>query len=312
MQLRTVSLVSASRLLLAALRLAGSPSRRDRRRPAGRHRRRAGRSPARRAVTEARTGDGGVGQPDREPGRPGHPAAGRQRGGRGGGGRLRAGRGAPRGRQHRRRRLHGHPPGATATVQTLDYRETAPAPRHPRHVPRLARRADRPERHRPPRRRGAGRGGRAGRGAPPVRAAAVRSGDRAGHPPGARRLRGGRVPQPVDRAATARGWRASRPRARSFLPDGEPPRRARCCAQPDLAATLEAIRDRGADGFYRGPGGRPDRGRDGARRRPHHARRTSRATRPIWRDPIAHHAIAATRSTRCRRPRPAASRWARS
>ena len=38
----------------------------------------------------------------------------------------------------------------------------------------------------------------------------------------------------------------------SFLPDGAPPAPGSTLRQPDLAATLEAIRDRGADGFYRG------------------------------------------------------------
>jgi gamma-glutamyltranspeptidase/glutathione hydrolase len=37
-----------------------------------------------------------------------------------------------------------------------------------------------------------------------------------------------------------------------FLPDGAPPAAGSTLRQPDLARTLEAIRDRGADGFYRG------------------------------------------------------------
>jgi gamma-glutamyltranspeptidase/glutathione hydrolase len=39
----------------------------------------------------------------------------------------------------------------------------------------------------------------------------------------------------------------------SFLPGGAPPARGSLLRQPDLARTLEAVRDRGADGFYRGP-----------------------------------------------------------
>ena len=39
----------------------------------------------------------------------------------------------------------------------------------------------------------------------------------------------------------------------SFLPEGAPPAAGTVWRQPDLATTLEAIRDRGADGFYRGP-----------------------------------------------------------
>ncbi len=38
----------------------------------------------------------------------------------------------------------------------------------------------------------------------------------------------------------------------SFLPDGAPPAAGTVLRQPDLAATLEAIRERGADGFYQG------------------------------------------------------------
>ncbi|MBM4188627.1 MAG: gamma-glutamyltransferase [Gemmatimonadetes bacterium] len=41
--------------------------------------------------------------------------------------------------------------------------------------------------------------------------------------------------------------------AKQFLPDGRPPAPGSVLVQRDLAATLEAIRDRGAAGFYRGP-----------------------------------------------------------
>ncbi len=40
--------------------------------------------------------------------------------------------------------------------------------------------------------------------------------------------------------------------ARTFLPGGAPPLPGARFVQPELAATLEAIRDRGEDGFYRG------------------------------------------------------------
>jgi gamma-glutamyltranspeptidase/glutathione hydrolase len=43
------------------------------------------------------------------------------------------------------------------------------------------------------------------------------------------------------------------PTARIFLPGGAPPAPGVVFRQPDLARTLEAIRDRGEDGFYRGP-----------------------------------------------------------
>ena len=39
----------------------------------------------------------------------------------------------------------------------------------------------------------------------------------------------------------------------SFLPDGAPPVAGTVLRQPDLAVTLEAIREHGADGFYHGP-----------------------------------------------------------
>ncbi len=42
------------------------------------------------------------------------------------------------------------------------------------------------------------------------------------------------------------------PTARIFLPGGAPPVPGTLFKQPDLARTLEAIRDRGEDGFYRG------------------------------------------------------------
>ncbi len=54
----------------------------------------------------------------------------------------------------------------------------------------------------------------------------------------------------------------------SFLPGGAPPAAGTMLRQPDLATTLEAIRERGADGFYQGAGGGSDRRGDGARRRP--------------------------------------------
>lgn len=40
--------------------------------------------------------------------------------------------------------------------------------------------------------------------------------------------------------------------AAQYLPGGRPPAEGSVFTQPDLARTLEAIRDRGADGFYRG------------------------------------------------------------
>ncbi len=45
---------------------------------------------------------------------------------------------------------------------------------------------------------------------------------------------------------------ADLPTARIFLPGGAPPAPGTLFRQPELARTLEAIRDRGEDGFYRG------------------------------------------------------------
>jgi gamma-glutamyltranspeptidase / glutathione hydrolase len=51
-------------------------------------------------------------------------------------------------------------------------------------------------------------------------------------------------------SARLAGFSASRA---AFLPGGRPPAVGSVLRQPDLASTLEAIRDRGADGFYAGP-----------------------------------------------------------
>ena len=123
--------------------------------------------------------------------------------------------------------------------------------RHPRHVPRRARRADRAERHRASGRRRSRLGGRPGRGAPAVRAASARRRGRARHPAGAGRFvvdeyRSRSIAGDSARLALFPASRAS------FLPDGAPARAGSVLRQPDLAATLEAIRDHGADGFYRG------------------------------------------------------------
>ena len=78
------------------------------------------------------------------------------------------------------------------------------------------------------------------------------------------------------------GFPASRA---AFLPGGRPPEVGRVLRQPELATTLEAVRDRGAGGFYAGPVAdlivaEMQRGRglithDDLRR-----------YRPIWRDPV--------------------------
>ena len=61
--------------------------------------------------------------------------------------------------------------------------------------------------------------------------------------------------------------------ARIFLPGGAPPPPGAIFRQPDLAKTLEAIRDRGEDGFYRGVVARDIEAAQKKRGRPDHARR---------------------------------------
>jgi gamma-glutamyltranspeptidase/glutathione hydrolase len=72
----------------------------------------------------------------------------------------------------------------------------------------------------------------------------------------------------------------------SFLPNGAPPVPGTMLLQPDLAATLEAIRDRGADGFYRSHVANlivAEMGRGGGLI----SHQDLEAYRAIWRDPIA-------------------------
>ena len=134
-------------------------------------------------------------------------------------------------------------------------------------------------------------------------------GDRAGHRARERGLRGRRVPQPFDRRLP--GLALHLPRLAPLLPPrrGQAPAPGSRWSQQDLGRTLEAIRDHGADGFYRGwvadsivaemerggglitprgPRGLP--ARSGASR--------------------CGSATGATPSTRCRRPPRAASPWA--
>jgi gamma-glutamyltranspeptidase/glutathione hydrolase len=71
----------------------------------------------------------------------------------------------------------------------------------------------------------------------------------------------------------------------AFLPDGRPPAVGAVLRQPDLAATLEAIRERGADGFYRGPVADlivAEMQRGGGLI----SHEDLRAYRPIWREPV--------------------------
>ena len=83
-------------------------------------------------------------------------------------------------------------------------------------------------------------------------------------------------------SARLAGFPASRA---SFLPDGRPPAVGSVLRQPDLATTLEAIRDRGADGFYSGPVADlivAEMARGGGLISHDDLKRY----RPIWRDPV--------------------------
>ena len=97
----------------------------------------------------------------------------------------------------------------------------------------------------------------------------------------------------------------------SFLPDGAPPAPGTRCASPTWRATLDAIRDHGADGFYRG------------RVADLIVAEMERGGGLISHEDLAalpgdlagadHHQLPrATPSTRCRPPPRAGSRWARS
>ena len=166
---------------------------------------------------------------------------------------LRAGGGPPGGRQHRRRRIHGDSYRRRTRCTTLDYREMAPCRRHPRHVPR---RAGEPTERSVTGHLAAGVPGAVAGLAEAhrtLRPAAIRGGDRARDPAGA--------PRDSSSTSIAAARSASDSARLSMLfPRPAPascrtasrPHRAQPSAQPDLGATLEAVRDSGAAGFYRG------------------------------------------------------------
>ena len=81
----------------------------------------------------------------------------------------------------------------------------------------------------------------------------LRGGDRARHPAGAATGSWSTSTAAARSETTARGWSLF-PASRATLPPQRraPVRRHRRSGQPDLGATLEAIRDSGAAGFYRG------------------------------------------------------------
>jgi gamma-glutamyltranspeptidase / glutathione hydrolase len=138
------------------------------------------------------------------------------------------------------------------TVQTLDYRETAPA------------RATRDmylDEHGEPTERSLT--GHLAAGVPGSVAGLVEAQRRFGRlplaavvEPAVRLARDGFVVDEYRRSSiagdSARLARFPASRA-SFLPNGAPPVAGSLLRQPELGTTLEAIRDHGADGFYRGP-----------------------------------------------------------
>ena len=89
----------------------------------------------------------------------------------------------------------------------------------------------------------------------------------------------------------------------TFLPNDRPPAAGSTFRQPELGATLEAVRDSGAAGFYRGWVADLIVAEMDARRRPDQPRGPGGATGPSGvirsRSPIG-----ATRSTPCHRPHP--------
>ena len=135
----------------------------------------------------------------------------------------------------------------------LDFRETAPAAASRGHVPRRRRPAG--ARRQPGRLeggRGAGIGAGTGHRAGEVRHLAARHGDGAGDPPGARGLR-------AQRRRTRTCWRGRGAAAAGPEGGGGVPAPGRLAmqagdrlVQPDLAATLQAIADKGPDAFYHG------------------------------------------------------------
>ncbi len=155
-----------------------------------------------------------------------------------------------------------------------------------------------------------GLGGGAARGAPPVRQAAAGARHRAGDRAGARRLRRRLVPRA--RHCVARAIAFARYSAGGARPTiwstARRPRPGTRLVQPDLAHTLEPIRDHGRDGFYKGwvaqaivAEMRSDGGIITATDLAGLSRQVARNRSPST--------TAATPSTRCRRRRPAAPRW---
>ena len=92
----------------------------------------------------------------------------------------------------------------------------------------------------------------------------------------------------------------------AFTKNGVPYEAGETLKQPDLARTLERIATQGPAGFYEGETGAAAREGHGRERRADHARGPEDLHRRPARADHGH-AIAATTSSRCRRPAPAAS-----
>ena len=194
----------------------------------------------------------------------------------------------------------------------LDFRETAPAPRDARHVPRARRQGD--ERLA----RGLALGGRAGQrrgalgGVAHARlededvGRAARAGDRA------RRSRASSSTTPFTKTIDDRAARASRmipASAALFLPERRAARRRdRRGAIPISRTSCGASPTQGPAGFYEGPVADAIARRDEGRRRPRHGRRPRGLPREVARRRSSS-STAGARSSACRRPRRAASRW---
>jgi gamma-glutamyltranspeptidase/glutathione hydrolase len=140
---------------------------------------------------------------------------------------------------------------ADGTVQTLDYRETAPArATRDMYLDSLGEPTDR------------SLTGHLAAGVPGAVAGLTEAHHRFGHLPFAAVIApaiglardGFVVDEYRSRSIAGDSARLARfPASRaSFLPDGAPPVAGTVLRQPDLAATLEAILERGADGFYQG------------------------------------------------------------
>ena len=200
-------------------------------------------------------------------------------------------------------------------LKTYDGRETAPLAAQARPVPGRGPAARHRRGHlRRPERRRARHPARARDAAQAAGPAAVGAPVRAGHQAGRRRLPGAAAPAPAAALVRRRQLLAARRGAISSTRPAAPARPAICCRNPEFAATLRAIAERGPDAFYAGPiaeaivrGGA--HGAQSCRR--HHAGRSRRLPRQGARAALRRLSRAIASAAWARRRR-AASRWRRS